>query len=175
MKKLLKIMVILFIMLVYSTNSFGWVPVVVVPHYHNKKSEEKVDNSGQEIYKHFLGVLIGKEIQGCKVIDSFYWNHKINIICVKDGKFLKNEIEVEDWKEERGEGIFKGYWFVDITKDVLNILVGEESGETIQEWYIWRIKTSGPKRLWVLWISFGRTTKRDSTIYFSKMDVINLW
>lgn len=131
MKKLLKFLAILFIMLVYSTNSFGWVPVVVVTG--NRTKETAIHTDGQEIYKHSLGILIGKEIRNCKIVDAFYWDHNINVICIKGGKFFKMKAPVEDMKEVRGEGWTKGNWDVDITKEVVDIFLGEDSGETIQK------------------------------------------
>jgi hypothetical protein len=132
MKKLLKILVLLVIMMVYSTNTLAWVPVVV-PHAHHTSHHQDVETDGQEIYKHSIGILIGKEIRGCKIIDAFYWDHKINMICIKENTFYKMRVVVEDMKEEKVEGWTKMYWDVDVTKEVVDIFLGENSGETIQE------------------------------------------
>lgn len=111
-------------MILYSTTSFAWVPVMGV---HTGTKETAVHTDGQDIYKHSLGILIGKEIRGCKIIDAFYWDHYINIICISEvNTFRKAKVPVVDWTEERGEGWTKGYWDVDVTKEVVEIFKGEK-------------------------------------------------
>ena len=111
------------IMILYSTTSFAWVPVMGV---HTGTKETAVHTDGQDIYKHSLGILIGKEVHGCKIIDAFYWDHKINMICIKDDSFYKMKVFVEDLKELSGEGWTRGYWDVDVTKEVVDIFKGEK-------------------------------------------------
>ncbi len=111
-------------MIFYSTNVFAW--FVVVPHPHITNHKQEVQTDGQEIYKHSLAILVGKEIRGCKIIDAFYWDHKINMICIKDNQFYKMRVFVEDMKELSGEGWTKGYWDVDVTKEVIEIFNGEK-------------------------------------------------
>ena len=125
MKKLLKVFVLLVMMMTYSTNALSFVPIVVATGGHKTK-ETAVHTDGQEIYKHSLGILIGKEVHGCKIIDAFYWDHKINMICIKDDSFYKMKVFVEDLKELSGEGWIKGYWDVDVTKEVIEIFKGEK-------------------------------------------------
>ena len=132
MKKLLKIFTIVAMIMVYSTNALSFVPVVVATG-GRKTKETAVHTDGQEIYKHSLGILIGKEVHGCQIIDAFYWDHKINMICIKDGSFYKMKVFVEDLKELSGEGWTRGYWDVDVTKEVLDIFKEELNGKTIQE------------------------------------------
>lgn len=132
MKKLLKIFTIVAIMIVYSTNALGFVPVVVATGGHKTK-ETAVHTDGQDIYKHSLGILIGKEVHGCKIIDAFYWDYRIHMICIKDDSFYKMKVQVSDLKELSGEGWTKGYWDVDVTKEVLNIFKEEFDGKTIQK------------------------------------------
>lgn len=110
-------------MILYSTTSFAWVPVMGV---HSGTKETAVHTDGQDIYKHSLGILIGKEIRGCKIIDAFYWDHKINMICIKDDSFYKMKVFVENLKELSGEGWTRGYWDVDVTKEVIEIFKGEK-------------------------------------------------
>ena len=112
-------------MILYSTSSFAFVPVVVATGRHKTK-ETAVHTDGQEIYKHSLRILIGKEVHGCKIIDAFYWDHKINMICIKDDSFYKMKVFVEDLKELSGKGWKRGYWDVDVTKEVLDIFKGEK-------------------------------------------------
>ena len=131
MKKLLQILMLSVMITVYSTNSFGWVPVVIPHAHHNHTSEMKTD--GQEIYKHSLGILIGKEIRGCKIIDAFYWDHKINMICIKDNEFYKMKVSVYDMKETYKDGTFQTRVDVDVSKEVADIFQGEINGETIQK------------------------------------------
>ena len=125
MKKLLKVFVLLVMMMTYSTNALSFTPIVVATGGHKTK-ETAVHTDGQEIYKHSLGILIGKEVRGCKIIDAFYWDHKINMICIKDDSFYKMKVFVEDLKELSGEGWTKGYWDVDVTKEVVEIFKGEK-------------------------------------------------
>ena len=132
MKKLLKIFTIVVMIMVYSTNALSFVPVVVATG-GRKTKETAVHTDGQEIYKHSLGILIGKEVHGCQIIDAFYWDHKINMICIKDDSFYKMKVFVEDLKELSGEGWTRGYWDVDVTKEVLDIFKEELNGKTIQE------------------------------------------
>jgi hypothetical protein len=132
MKKLLKIFTIVAMIMIYSTNALSFVPVVVATG-GRKTKETAVHTDGQEIYKHSLGILIGKEVHGCQIIDAFYWDHKINMICIKDDSFYKMRVFVEDLKELSGEGWTKGYWDVDVTKEVLDIFKEELNGKTIQE------------------------------------------
>jgi len=132
MKKLLKIFTIVAMIMVYSTNALSFVPVVVATG-GRKTKETAVHTDGQEIYKHSLGILIGKEVHGCQIIDAFYWDHKINMICIKDDSFYKMKVFVEDLKELSGEGWTRGYWDVDVTKEVLDIFKEELNGKTIQE------------------------------------------
>lgn len=125
MKKLLKVFVLLVIIMTYSTNALSFVPIVVATGGHKTK-ETAVHTDGQDIYKHSLGILIGKEIRDCKIIDAFYWDHYINIICISEvNTFRKARVPVVDWTEERGEGWTKGYWDVDVTKEVADIFQGE--------------------------------------------------
>lgn len=121
MKKLL----ILLACILYSNICYAFVPVV--PHgYHTPSHKQKITD-GQEIYKHSLEILIGKEIRGCKIIDAFYWDHYINIICVSEiNTFRKARVPVVDWTEERGEGWSKGNWDVDITDEVVKIFLDEK-------------------------------------------------
>lgn len=126
MKKILRVLMIAFILTIYSVNTLAWVPVV--SHgYHNTSNRTKVKTDGQEIYKHSLGILIGKEIRDCKIIDAFYWDHKINMICIRGSSFYKMRVIVNDMiEEETDEGYFKGhYWDVDVTKEVADIFQGE--------------------------------------------------
>ena len=132
MKKLLKIFTIVAMIMVYSTNALSFVPVVVATG-GRKTKETAVHTDGQEIYKHSLGILIGKEVHGCQIIDAFYWDHKINMICIKDDSFYKMKVFVEDLKELSGEGWTRGYWDVDVTKEVLDIFKEELNGKTIQK------------------------------------------
>ena len=132
MKKLLKIFTIVAMIMIYSTNALSFVPVVVATG-GRKTKETAVHTDGQEIYKHSLGILIGKEVHGCQIIDAFYWDHKINMICIKDDSFYKMKVFVEDLKELSGEGWTRGYWDVDVTKEVLDIFKEELNGKTIQE------------------------------------------
>ena len=132
MKKLLKIFTIVAIIMIYSTNALGFVPVVVATGSYKTK-ETAINTDGQEIYKHSLGILIGKEVHGCQIIDAFYWDHKIHMICIKDDSFYKMRVFVEDLKELSGEGWTKGYWDVDVTKEVIDIFKEEFNGKTIQE------------------------------------------
>ena len=55
------------------------------------------------------------------------------MICIKDDSFYKMRVFVEDLKELSGEGWTKGYWDVDVTKEVLDIFKEELNGKTIQE------------------------------------------
>ena len=132
MKKLLKIFTIVAMIMIYSTNALSFVPVVVATG-GRKTKETAVRTDGQEIYKHSLGILIGKEVHGCQIIDAFYWDHKINMICIKDDSFYKMKVFVEDLKELSGEGWTRGYWDVDVTKEVLDIFKEELNGKTIQK------------------------------------------
>ena len=132
MKKLLKIFTIVAMIMIYSTNALSFVPVVVATG-GRKTKETAVHTDGQEIYKHSLGILIGKEVHGCQIIDAFYWDHKINMICIKDDSFYKMKVFVEDLKELSGEGWTRGYWDVDVTKEVLDIFKEELNGKTIQK------------------------------------------
>lgn len=132
MKKLLKIFTIVAMIMIYSTNALSFVPVVVATG-GRKTKETAVHTDGQEIYKHSLGILIGKEVHGCQIIDAFYWDHKINMICIKDDSFYKMKVFVEDLKELSGKGWTRGYWDVDVTKEVLDIFKEELNGKTIQE------------------------------------------
>lgn len=88
---------------------------------HHNTNNRVVTN--RSIEKHSISGLVGKEVKGCKIIDAFYWDHRINIICVKDGQFLKGKVQVKDWEEGR-ENI--GRWTidvpVDIDEDVLKLL-----------------------------------------------------
>ena len=124
MKKLLKVFVLLIMMMTYSTNALSFTPIVVATGGHKTK-ETAVHTDGQEIYKHSLGILFGKEVKGCKIIDAFYWDHNINMICIKGNSFYKMKVQVKDLKELSGEGWTKGYWDVDVTKEVLDIFKGE--------------------------------------------------
>lgn len=124
MKKLLKVFVLLVMMMTYSTNALSFTPIVVATGGHKTK-ETAVHTDGQEIYKHSLGILFGKEVKGCKIIDAFYWDHNINMICIKGNSFYKMKVQVKDLKELAGEGWTKGYWDVDVTKEVLDIFKGE--------------------------------------------------
>lgn len=124
MKKLLKVFVLLVMMMTYSTNALSFTPIVVATGGHKTK-ETAVHTDGQEIYKHSLGILFGKEVKGCKIIDAFYWDHNINMICIKGNSFYKMKVQVKDLKELSGEGWTKGYWDVDVTKEVLDIFKGE--------------------------------------------------
>lgn len=113
-------------MIVYPTSTLAWVPVVI-PHGHHNSSHQEMETDGQEIYKHSIGILIGKEIRGCKIIDAFYWDHYINIICISEvNTFRKAKVPVVDWTEERDEGWTRGYWDVDVTKEVIEIFNGEK-------------------------------------------------
>lgn len=124
MKKILRVLMIVFILTIYSVNALAWVPVVV-PHGHHNSHHQNVETDGQEIYKHSLGILFGKEVKGCKIIDAFYWDHNINMICIKGNSFYKMKVQVKDLTELSGEGWTKGYWDVDVTKEVLDIFKGE--------------------------------------------------
>ena len=124
MKKLLKVFVLLVMMMTYSTNALSFTPIVVATGGHKTK-ETAVHTDGQEIYKHSLGILFGKEVKGCKIIDAFYWDHNINMICIKSNSFYKMKVQVKNLKELSGEGWTKGYWDVDVTKEVLDIFKGE--------------------------------------------------
>ena len=124
MKKLLKVFVLLVMMMTYSTNALSFTPIVVATGGHKTK-ETAVHTDGQDIYKHSLGILFGKEVKGCKIIDAFYWDHNINMICIKGNSFYKMKVQVKDLKELSGEGWTKGYWDVDVTKEVLDIFKGE--------------------------------------------------
>lgn len=124
MKKLLKVFVLLVMMMTYSTNALSFTPIVVATGGHKTK-ETAVHTDGQEIYKHSLGILFGKEVKGCKIIDAFYWDHNINMICIKGNSFYKMKVQVKDLVELSGEGWTKGYWDVDVTKEVLDIFKGE--------------------------------------------------
>ena len=88
---------------------------------HHNTNNRVVTN--RSIEKHSISGLVGKEVKGCKIIDAFYWDHKINIICIKDGEFLKGKVQVKDW-EEGVKNI--GRWTidvpVDIDQDVLELL-----------------------------------------------------
>ena len=128
MKKILRVLMIAFILTIYSVNTLAWVPVVSHGYHNtsNRTNRTKVKTDGQEIYKHSLGILIGKEVHGCKIIDAFYWDHKINMICIKDDSFYKMKVFVEDLKELSGEGWTRGYWDVDVTKEVVDIFKGEK-------------------------------------------------
>ena len=55
------------------------------------------------------------------------------MICIKDDSFYKMKVQVSDLKELSGEGWTKGYWDVDVTKEVLNIFKEEFDGKTIQK------------------------------------------
>ena len=125
MKKLLKVFVLLVMMMTYSTNALSFTPIVVATGGHKTK-ETAVHTDGQEIYKHSLGILFGKEVKGCKIIDAFYWDHNINMICIKGNSFYKMKVQVKDLKELSGEGWTKGYWDVDVTKEVVEIFKGEK-------------------------------------------------
>ena len=124
MKKSLKVFVLLVMMMTYSTNALSFTPIVVATGGHKTK-ETAVHTDGQEIYKHSLGILFGKEVKGCKIIDAFYWDHNINMICIKGNSFYKMKVQVKDLTELSGEGWTKGYWDVDVTKEVLDIFKGE--------------------------------------------------
>jgi hypothetical protein len=106
---------------------------VVVATGGRKTKETAVHTDGQEIYKHSLGILIGKEIRGCKIIDAFYWDHKINMICIKDNEFYKMKVSVYDMKETYKDGTFQTRVDVDVSKEVADIFQGEINGETIQK------------------------------------------
>jgi hypothetical protein len=129
MKKILRVLMIAFILTIYSVNTLAWVPVVSHGYHNtsNRTNRTKVKTDGQEIYKHSLGILIGKEIRDCKIIDAFYWDHKINMICIRGNSFYKMRVIVNDMiEEETDEGYFKGhYWDVDVTKEVADIFQGE--------------------------------------------------
>jgi len=113
-------------MILYSTTSFALSPVVIA-HGHNTSRHQEMKTDGQQIYKHSLSFLVGKEIRGCKIIDVFYWDHYINIICISEiNTFRKARVPVVDWTEERGEGWTKGCWDVDVTKEVIEIFNGEK-------------------------------------------------
>lgn len=124
MKKLLLVLAFM----LYSFDSGAWIPAAVkiahTPHSHSQKQE----TDGQEIYKHSLGALIGQKIKGCKVIDAFYWNHYINIICISDvNTFRKAKVPVYDWTEETSNK-WGHYPDIDITEEVIEIFNKELKG-----------------------------------------------
>lgn len=88
---------------------------------HHNTSNRVVTNRSFE--RNSISALVGKEVKGCKIIDAFYWDHKINIICIKDGEFLKGKVQVKDWEEEcKSIGRWTVNVPVDIDQDVLELL-----------------------------------------------------
>ena len=102
--KYIKILLITFILCLYTTNT----PAVIIPttvrtihavprNGHTKKSQL----TNRQINKKSLDVLIGKQIYNCTIIDAFYWNYNIHIICIKDNKFYKTTANVHLlWKND---------------------------------------------------------------------------
>lgn len=112
-------------MILYSTTSFALTPVVI-PHGHNKSYHQEMKTDGQEIYKHTLLILVGKEIRGCKIIDAFYWDHKINMICIKGDEIYKMKSQVQDMTDVVQVGWSETRIDADVTKEVIEIFNGKK-------------------------------------------------
>ena len=110
-------------------NAAFMVAATSAARHHNTNNRVVTNRS---IEKHSISDLVGKEVKGCKIIDAFYWDHKINIICIKNGEFLKGKVQVKDW-EEGVKNI--GRWTidvpVDIDQDVLKLL--EDKNVEVQD------------------------------------------
>lgn len=120
--KYIKTLLVALILCLYTNNSLAINPVLLKTRHAipTNRNIKKSSITNRQINKKSLDVLIGKQIYNCTIIDAFYWNYNINIICIKDNKFYTTAADVEIlYKTD------ECYEKLDATKEVLNIFKQE--------------------------------------------------
>lgn len=93
-----KLFIIIGLVLTMATNAFA----VVVPAH-----PIPVHNDSQTISNHKGNLLIGKVINGCKIVDTYIDDYNYGIVCVKDGKLYKSSVYMARLKDVEEEDIVK--------------------------------------------------------------------